>query len=184
MTYGFKFYNDNNNLVIDDTQVKPWYITDSQIGLNYSNVDVTSQFTQILQNQPRLDVGYGSPAETWDVYELKYYAPSGQACFVIYTLPEGSTNHIWYSTKTGPYSLTQGAGQGIAEYENGRPIFSIYAMVPKSWSATANSSDISAAIPKVYFYATGNPTAANSGYGIQVYDPNGQCTYSSAYQHI
>jgi len=184
MTYGFKFYNNSNNLVIDDTQIKPWYITDAQIGLNYNNINVTNQFTEIAHNQPKLDAGYTSPAETWDVFELRYYAPTGQACFVVYTLPEASSSHVWYSTKTGPYSLTQSTGQGIAEYENGRPIFSIYAMVPKSWGATANTSQINAAIPKVYFYAAGNPTPVSSGYGIQVYNPYGQCTYSSEYKHI
>ena len=39
MSYGFKFTNNNNQVIIDDTNVKPWIFSGSYVGYNYETTD-------------------------------------------------------------------------------------------------------------------------------------------------
>jgi hypothetical protein len=195
MTYGFKFYNDLGQVVIDDTSVKPWYIADAYVGRNYTNTDVSGLFEQITginaNSYPSNSIT--GTAERWRVYEIKYVAPNNADCFAVFTLPDSSTVDIWYAAASGPITLQSQNGASwnaitldgvfIGYY----PIFSIYAMVPQSWLDTApNAAQIAAVIPKVYYY-TGNNIPNGSlglGYGAQVFNSVGQATYDSGKYHL
>ena len=83
MTYGFKFTNNNGDLIIDDSNVKPWYFTGSIAGTsnffgqNYKNIDVTynayefGSFNPTATFQPSSYVTNPYYTEDkWTVYEL------------------------------------------------------------------------------------------------------------------
>jgi hypothetical protein len=213
MTYGFKFNNNNGELVIDDSNVKPWYFTGSVAGTNnffgqnYKNVDVTAnayEFNTFANNAPLQPSSYVNQpyytGDTWKVYELRYIAPNISDCFFVYTLPRSNDSGVWYFTQdvgiNQPNSSTAGAGpihllnnpkiDTIPYPGTGQNYVSIFAIVPDRWFATATSAQAIATIPKVYFFS--NKEVSNnilsSGYGMQVFDSTAKCMYDSAKIHI
>ena len=126
MTYGFKFNNNNGELVIDDSNVKPWYFTGSIAGTNnffgqnYKNVDVTGnvyEFSTFGNSVDQPSSYVNQPyytGDTWIVYELRYIAPNISDCFFVYTLPRSNDSGVWYFTQdvgiNQPISSTAGAG--------------------------------------------------------------------------
>lgn len=213
MTYGFKFNNINGELVIDDSNVKPWYFTGSIAGTNnffgqnYKNVDVTAnayEFGTFANNASYQPSSYVNQpyytGDTWKVYELRYIAPNISDCFFVYTLPRSNDSGVWYFTQdvgiNQPNSSTAGAGpihllnnpkiDTIPYPGTGQNYVSIFAIVPDRWFATATSAQALATIPKVYFFS--NKEVSNnilsSGYGMQVFDSTAKCMYDSAKIHI
>jgi hypothetical protein len=211
MSYGFKFTNTNGDLVIDDSNVKPWYIngsiagTTNFFGMNYRNVDQTLNYFNFSTFNPAISSPIQPsdnnsdtyhPSGTWHIYELRYIAPDISDCFYAYTLPRSNDNNIWYFTQDmgidGTSGSTAGAGpihllnNPKVDYQTGQQFVSIFAMVPDSWAITATAAQLQAAVPKVYFFANkevGNNIISN-GYGLQVFDSSAKCMYDSAKIHI
>lgn len=189
MSYGFKFTNTNGELVIDDSNVKPWYIngsiagTTNYFGMNYKNVDQTDNYADFAIFNPVLlspeqpsdnNSDLYHPNGTWHIYELRYIAPDISDCFYAYTLPRSNDNNIWYFTQdVGISQLTSStAGAGPIHLLNnpktdilpvpgtGQQYVSIFAMVPDSWAITSTPEQLQAAVPKVYFFS--NKEIANN----------------------
>jgi hypothetical protein len=213
MTYGFKFNNVNGELVIDDSNVKPWYFTGSIAGTtnffgqNYKNVDVTANaydFNTFANNAPYQPSSYVSQpyytGDTWKVYELRYIAPNISDCFFVYTLPRSNDSGVWYFTQdvginqpggstagAGPIHLLNNPKTDILPYPGtGEQYVSIFAIVPDRWFATATSAQALATIPKVYFFSNKEVSSniLSNGYGMQVFDSTAKCMYDSAKLHI
>ena len=211
MTYGFKFNNSNGELVIDDSNVKPWYFTGSIAGTsnffgqNYKNIDTTynayefSYFNPTAPYQPSSNVNQPyNTQETWKVYELRYIAPNISDCFFAYTLPRSNNTGIWYFTQDKGLGMggTPTAGAGPIHLLNNPKIdtfpypytndyyVSIFAIVPNSFNLT--NEQLQAAVPKVYFFS--NKEVSNNilstGYGLQVFDSTAKCMYDSGKLHI
>ena len=212
MTYGFKFNNNNGELVIDDSNVKPWYFTGSIAGTsnffgqNYKNLDVTynayefGTFTPANGGQqPSSDVTQPYyTQDTWKVYELRYIAPTITDCFFAYTLPRSNDTGIWYFTQDAGLNMSIGATAGAGPIHllnnpkidtvpypgTGEYYVSIFAIVPDRFNLTA--AQLEAAVPKVYFFS--NKEIANNirstGYGLQVFDNTAKCMYDSGKLHI
>jgi hypothetical protein len=182
MSYGFKFINTNGELVIDDSNVKPWYIngsiagTTNFFGMNYRNVDQTTDYADfnifskaVTDNLQPSDVQSDlyHPHGTWSIYELRYIAPDISDCFYAYTLPRSNDSNVWYFTQDTRISQLSSstAGAGPVHLLNnpkidilptpgtGDSYVSIFAMVPDAWLATATAEQLQAAVPKVYFFA-------------------------------
>ena len=212
MTYGFKFNNNNGELVIDDSNVKPWYFTGSIAGTNnffgqnYKNVDVTGnvyEFSTFGNSVDQPSSYVNQPyytGDTWKVYELRYIAPNISDCFFVYTLPRSNDSGVWYFTQdvgiNQPISSTAGAGpihllnnpkiDTIPYPGTGQHYVSIFAIAPDRWFATATNAQAQATIPKVYFFSNKevNNNILSSGYGMQVFDSTAKCMYDSAKIHI
>ena len=185
MTYGFKFINDLSKLVIDDSNVKPWYIAENTGGSNlygycYKITDISSNFEEWASFNPIFNTGER-------IYELRYVAPPLTDCFFAYTLPP-VLNVVAYATQEeGPISL---ANSTKTEYVSvlgaTYPYISIFAFINEAWLASATAAQMSAAVPKVYFFANkaipNNLLGTNAG--IQVFDAGAECMYDSNKLHI
>ena len=214
MSYGFKFKNNNGELVVDDSNVKPWYIvgqisgTSNFFGQNYKNIDQTLNFFDFSTFNPGNNVSIQPSSyvdnptytgDTWKVYELRYIAPNTSDCFYAYTLPRSNDNGIWYFTQdaglaqtsstagAGPIHLLSNPKTDTVPYPGtGENYVSIFAIVPDRWGATATNAQLQAAVPKVYFYS--NKEIGNSilstGYGMQIFDSTAKCMYDSAKLHV
>jgi hypothetical protein len=192
MAYGFKFYNNYDQVVIDDNNVKPWYIADAYIGRNYLNTNVTTiEFLYITTsgNIPSNNIT-GNTNETWQVYEVKYVAPNNADCFAMFTLPDSGSTGIWYTSASSPVTTPNIDASGIyidGVYIGYYPTFSIYAMVPQSWLNTnPSAAQIAAVVPKVYYYAANAiPNGSlGRGWGVQVFNESGKATYDSGKYHV
>jgi len=215
MTYGFKFKNTNGELVVDDSNVKPWYITGTIAGTtnffgqNYKNIDHTLNFFDFSTFNPGNAVSIqpssyvGNPTytgDTWKVYELRYIAPNITDCFYAYTLPRSNDNGIWYFTQDSGISTPSGSTAGAGPIHllsnpkvdtvpypgTGENYVSIFAIVPDRWGMSATSAQLSAAVPKVYFYSNKEISASilSTGWGMQIFDKTAKCMYDSAKLHI
>jgi hypothetical protein len=183
MSYGFKFTNTNSELVVDDSNVKPWYIdgtisgSTNYFGLNYKTVDISYNafdfniFTpgSSVNEQPSTNNSspYG-PNGTWRIYDIRYIAPDISDCFYAYTLPRSNDSNVWYFTQDvgiqQPSISTAGAGpihivnnpkiDTLPTPGTGEQYVSIFAMVPEAWLATATAEQLQAVIPKVYFFGS------------------------------
>ncbi len=207
MTYGFKFNNNNGELVVDDSNVKPWYFTGSVTGTsnffgqNYKNLDVTGNafdfgtFANDV-NQPSSRLDNLDVADSWRIYELRYIAPNISDCFFAYTLPRSNDTGIWYFTQdaglasnqptagAGPIHLLNNPKMDNYLYPGNGQYVSIFAMVANRFMLT--DAQLQAAVPKVYFFS--NKEIANNilstGYGLQVFDSTAKCMYDSGKLHI
>lgn len=94
MSYGFEFYNNNNELVIDDTYTKPWFIGKG----TYTGVEVSTDYT--------------IPGYT--VYKLTYSTPtsgpSGGAVYINW--PPNNISNIAYCLEQTVYAQ----GQNVIVY--------------------------------------------------------------------
>ncbi len=194
MSFGFKFINNSNQLVIDDTNVKPWLITGPYIGTGWKLIELdttdTSNFSagfrfNSFKNYPPNRAGV---AETWRLYEVFYIAPSTVNCFAVFTLPD-VTGGLWYTAGSRGTVIQAGVSpsEAIPIANNAvYPSTSIVIAVPESWLLSSTPEQQAAAIPKVYYYAADAiPNASKgTGYGIQVFKEDSTCTYDSDKKHI
>ena len=165
MTFGFKFYNDNNQTIIDDNNLKPWFHSQSQV----------LTVTNITAEYPRLNIsvfwGYGaytaSRVGTWKVYRLRYSMPTDKTTFPAITLPSSNKN-IWYYLEK-PYSL--------AAPSPGYGYIDIVAYVP------IDAVPVAADFPEVYAFAI-DPIIPGSGYGAQLFNSQGECMFDSTKRHL
>lgn len=169
MSYGFKFFNDNNETVIDDTGTKPWYFGEARVSFF---IDLTTIYTDLN----KID-GEGNPYTTfpagdapgvtkWSVYHVTFSVPTAYNCFVCFGLP--NTNRPVYYAFEKTHSLV---GDGSVRLQ----IF-----VPNTIVAAISD------IPKAYiFVADPVPTAnLSTGYGMHVFNASQQCTYDSNKRHF
>ena len=176
MTYGFKFLNNSNETVIDDTNVKPWFY--GQATVAYAN-DITNSNDFVQFNElNRVDFGSGGSGTpftywipdpaivSWRVYEIGYEVPVPYDCFILLNLPVTS-RLIFYSCEK-PVSRI------------GNNLIKIYAYVPSTLVGT------SADIPKAYIFVTNPvPTAQKSlGYGVQIRNQIGEYMFDSGKRHL
>jgi hypothetical protein len=174
MTYGFKFLNDNNETVIDDINVKPWYLRQAVVAnatLVTSTYDRINDFyyTDSESGQTALMWRpYSAPGVTsWSVYEIRYEVPNDYDCFIAFSIPSGTG--VYYNCPV-PYSL-KAAPTNI----------SIFVFIPNTRVASV------ADIPKAYIFVTDpvpppNPSIAK--YGIRLFSESGAITYDSGYRHF
>ena len=89
MTYGFKFYNDSDELVIDDTTPKPWFVGKG----TYTAVEVSTDY---------VIAGY-------TVYKLTYTSPSGSSSggAVYISWPPNPLTNVAYCLQSTLYSPGQ-----------------------------------------------------------------------------
>ena len=172
MTYGFIFKNNSGETVINDTNVKPWFW--GQATVNGLIQDVTSTYSRVNDPDPVLTgypmwmglTNFAWLARSWTVYKINYDVPTAFTSFIVYSLP--STN-VFYSCSK-PYHVAN----------SGTGIISILAFVPNNYTATV------ADIPKVFtFIVDPIPTQLkSSGYGVQLFKQDGQCTFDSGRKHF
>lgn len=176
MSYGFIFKNENNETVIDDTSVKPWFLKQAPA---LSANPVTDTYNRINEYYYNPDTGEGrllwdsalSPGmSSWTVYEIVYEVPSNYNTFIVYSLP--NNNKIFYNCPK-PYAL-----QNLSVSSS---YISIFAFVPNT--VTPGAADI----PKAYiFVADPVPTALSTqtGHGVKVLKQTGEITFDSGYRHF
>jgi hypothetical protein len=172
MTYGFKFLNDSNETVIDDTNVKPWFY--GQAPAMYTT-DITNYSSFYQFNELNKLDGNGNPITnwvpeagitSWKVYEIGYEVPVSYDCFILLNLPITSSK-IFYSCE-----------KPLSRIGNNRII--LYAYVPNTAIATI------ADIPKAYIFVT-NPipnAIISTGYGIHIRNASAQYMFDSGKRHF
>lgn len=182
MTYGFKFNNNNGELVVDDSNVKPWYFTGSVTGTsnffgqNYKNLDVTGNAFDFatFSNSYSVNPSFAQPSsyvnnptyasDTWRIYELRYIAPTITDCFFAYTLPRSNDTGIWYFTQdAGVGSSQPTAGAGPIHLLNNPKIDTVpYPGTGEYYVSIfamvpdrfmLTDAQLRAAVPKVYFFS-------------------------------
>jgi len=186
MSYGFKFKNDKSTpeLIIDDSNVKPWLYTGSYIGLNYETTQNTTDFNQIT-DRPFFH-SYSDRTDTqWNVYEVKYVAPSGVNSFVAFKLPDTASLDVWYSPGVGgPYITTSSIQTYIPQAGSYYPTTSIFVMISQGTLLSITQEQILGLLPTPYFFATDAVFNPGTGYGVQVFKENSQCMFDSNKKHI
>ena len=172
MTYGFKFLNDSNETVIDDTNVKPWFY--DQAPPMYTT-DITNYSSFYQFNELNKTDGNGNPVTnwtpesgitSWKIYEIGYEVPVSYDCFILLNLPITSSK-IFYSCE-----------KPLSRIGNNRII--IYAYVPNTAIATV------ADIPKAYIFVV-NPipnALISTGYGIHIRNASAQYVFDSGKRHF
>jgi hypothetical protein len=169
MSYGFKFFNNNNETVIDDTGTKPWYFGEAPVQFFF---DITNVYTDLN----KVD-GDGNPFTTfpagdapgvtkWNVYTVTFAVPIAYDCFVAFSLPN-TTRPVYYAFQKN-YALV------------GDSSVRILIFVPNTIVAAISD------IPKAYiFVANPVPTAnLSTGFGLHVFNASQQCTYDSNKRHF
>ena len=169
MSYGFKFFNNNNETVIDDTGTKPWYFGQAQVNFI---IDITNVYTDLnrVDSEGNLFTTFpagDAPGVTkWNVYAVTFAVPISYDCFVAFSLPN-TTRPVYYAFEKN-YALV------------GDPSVRMLVFVPNT--IVAQISDI----PKAYiFVANPVPTAnLSTGFGMHVFNASQQCTYDSNKRHF
>lgn len=169
MSYGFKFFNNSNETVIDDTGTKPWYFGEAQVSFI---VDLTFLYTDLNKTDGN-GVAYttfpatDAPGVTkWNVYSVIYSVPAAYNCFVAFNLP--NNGRAVYYTFEKSYAL---AGES-----------SVRALVFVPDTLVALLSDV----PKAYIFVADPIPAANksTGYGMHIFNASQQCVYDSNKRHF
>lgn len=170
MTYGFKFLNNNNERIIDDSSVKPWFLEQAPV---YGTSLLDPAYYANLLNQTDAEgnpfssfVPAGSGVTSWAVYTITYSTPAAYKGFLIFNLPN-TTKDIYYESQDP---------SNVSSYN----FVSIRAYVPNTVVATA------ADIPKAYmFIGEPIPTAQlGTGYGVQIFNASGQCMFDTNKRHL
>lgn len=192
MSYGFKFKNNNQQVIIDDRNVKPWLFNGSYVGYNYVTIDAGSSFGSMtntlysnrLKNRTNTE-------DLWYVFEIRYIAPNNANCLIAFSLPEAAGRDIWYAP--GPMgsaslvnaayldALIQTSGLGLGPFT---PYVSIYGLAPFSWITSASQTELLAALPRPYFFSADAIPAPGTGYGVQVFKEDAKCMFDSNKKHI
>lgn len=169
MSYGFKFFNNNSEIVLDDTSTKPWYFGQASVLQIY---DQTISYTELNKLDANNNYYTTFPASDapgvtkWNVYKVRYSVPAAYDCFVCFQLPN-SSRAIYYAFEK-PYALI------------GDTFIDILVFVPNT--LVAATSDI----PRAYIFVTNPVPAANlgTGYGVQIFNGSTQCMYDSTKRHF
>jgi hypothetical protein len=170
MTYGFKFFNNNNERIVDDSSVKPWFLEQAPV-LGTSQLD-SAYYANLLNqtdgegNQFSSFVPAGSGITSWAVFTIRYATPAAYKGFLIFNLPN-TTKEIYYESQDA---------SNVNSYNE----VTIRAYVPNTVVATA------ADIPKAYmFIGDAIPNAQlGTGYGIQIFNQAAQCVFDSNKRHL
>ena len=170
MTYGFKFFNNNNERIVDDSSVKPWFLEQAPV-LGTSLLDPAYYANLLNQtdgegNQFSSFVPAGSGITSWAVFTIRYATPAAYKGFLIFNLPN-TTKEIYYESQDA---------SNVSSYSE----VTIRAYVPNTVVATA------ADIPKAYmFICEAIPNAQlGTGYGIQIFNASAQCMFDSNKRHL
>ena len=170
MTYGFKFFNNNNERIVDDSSVKPWFLEQAPV-LGTSLLDPAYYANLLNQtdgegNQFSSFVPAGSGITSWAVFTIRYATPAAYKGFLIFNLPN-TTKEIYYESQDA---------SNVSSYSE----VTIRAYVPNTVVATA------ADIPKAYmFIGEAIPNAQlGTGYGIQIFNASAQCMFDSNKRHL
>ena len=170
MTYGFKFLNNNNERIIDDSSVKPWFLQQAPV---LSTTLLDPAYYANLLNQTDAEgnpfssfVPEGSGITSWAVYNISYSTPAAYKGFLLFALPNTS-KYIFYESQDP---------SNVSSYTS----VSIRAYVPNT--AVATSADI----PKAYmFIGEAIPTAQlGTGYGVQIFNATAQCMFDTNKRHL
>lgn len=170
MTYGFKFLNNNNERIIDDSSVKPWFLEQAPV---YSYNLLDPAYYANLLNQTDAEgnpfssfVPAGSGITSWAVYTITYSTPAAYKGFLLFSLPNTS-KYIFYESQDP---------SNVSSYN----FVSIRAYVPNTAVATA------ADIPKAYMFIGEAIPAAQlgTGYGVQIFNQAAQCMFDSNKRHL
>lgn len=170
MSYGFKFLNDSNQTIIDDTSVKPWFWGQAGVSALYDETFSYNELSKYnVDGEPYTPFKpFDAPYATrWTVYRIRYNLPSAYNCFTCIELP--NTNRaVYYRTEKTHRLIGENAWVDV------------FAFIPDT--VVASSADI----PRVYvFVADPVPTAnLSTGYGIHVFNGSQQCTYDSNKRHF
>ena len=169
MSYGFKFFNNNNEIVIDDTGTKPWYYGEASVQFI---IDISNIYTDLN----KVDSG-GVPYTTfpagdapgvtrWNVYSVSFLVPTPYDCFVCFGLPNSSRPVYYAFEKTYAFA--------------GDPSVRILVFVPDTLVPAISD------IPKAYTFVSNPVPTANlsTGYGMHVFNASQQCTYDSNKKHF
>jgi hypothetical protein len=171
MSYGFKFLNDSNQVIIDDVNVKPWFwgqATVDYIDSTTSGLDVLNNFSYITAPPSTSFRPPDAPGVTqWTLYTLRYIVSAHHNCFGCLELPN-TTNPIYYRI-TKNHRLI---GEPNYMYVN--------AYVPNTVVPTA------ADVPRLYIFVADPVPLPNlsTGYGVHVFNASGQCMYDSNKKHF
>jgi hypothetical protein len=170
MTYGFKFFNNNNETVLDDTSTKPWYFGQAPVLQIYDETFAYTDLNKIISEYGTpytTFLPYDAPGATkWDVYKVRYSVPSAYNCFVCFELPN-SGRAIYYSIDK-PQAFS------------GDPYVDISIFVPNTLVALPSDT------PKAYIFVTDPIPGGNlsTGYGVHIFNGSQQCVYDSNKKHF
>jgi hypothetical protein len=169
MSYGFKFLNNNNETVIDDTGTKPWYFGQAQAIDIYDTTGFYTDLNKIDENGnlfTPFPAGDAPGVTKWNVYSIRYTVPSNYDCFVCFGLQNNSRAVYYAFQKTHAFI--------------GEQYVYIEAFVPNNLVASI------ADIPKAYIFVTNPVPTANlsTGYGMHVFNSSQQCVYDSNKKHF
>jgi hypothetical protein len=170
MTYGFKFFNNSQESILDDSSVKPWFL-EQAIVLGTTLLDPAYYANLLNQTDAEGNpfssfVPLNSGITSWSVYTIRYATPAAYKGFLLFNLPN-TAKHIYYESQDP---------SNVNSYSE----VSIRAYVPNTVVATA------ADIPKAYmFIGEAIPNAQlGSGYGVQIFNQAAQCMFDSNKRHL
>jgi hypothetical protein len=154
MSYGFKFFNDSSELVIDNELVKPWFAGRA----TFVSAEISSEI-------PGFSFTHGDGVtRNYVVYRITYTpATVSSGCFYI-SLPTDSIYNKSYHISNPFYS--------------GSESIYVYAAVNTEYLPVA------ADIPEVYCFSFGQITTAGSGYGARLFNSSNQCVFDTTKSHL
>lgn len=102
MSYGFKFLNNNSQVIIDDTNVKPWFWGQATVDVidNFtSSANALNNYAYVVEEPSTSFRPPDAPGVTqWTCYTLRYVVTPDHDCFGCVELPN-STKPIYYRTR-------------------------------------------------------------------------------------
>jgi hypothetical protein len=154
MSYGFKFFNDSSQLVIDNEIVKPWFVGRA----TFVSAEVASEI-------PVFSFTHGdNVTRTYTVYRITYTPPTVTSGVFYISLPPDTVYNKSYNVSSPFYT--------------GNQSIYVYAAV------NVDYLPIAADIPEVYCFSLGQITTAGSGYGVRLFNSGNQCVFDTTKSHL
>jgi hypothetical protein len=154
MSYGFKFFNDSSELVLDNELVKPWFAGRA----TFVSAEVSSDI-------PSFSFTHADGiTRNYVVYRITYTPPTVSNGVFYISLPPDSINNKAYNVANPFYS--------------GNENIYVYA------AANTDYLPVSSDIPEIYCFSLGQITTAGLGYGARLFNSSNQCVFDTTKSHL
>jgi len=154
MSYGFKFFNDSSELVLDNELVKPWFAGRA----TFVSAEVSSDI-------PSFSFTHADGiTRNYLVYRITYAPPNVSSGVFYISLPPDSINNKAYNVANPFYS--------------GNENIYVYA------AANTDYLPVASDIPEIYCFSLGQITTAGSGYGARLFNSSNQCVFDTTKSHL
>lgn len=154
MSYGFKFFNESSELVIDNEIVKPWFAGRA----TFVNAEVSTEFPGFSH------VHNDGITRNHVIYRITYTPVNVSAGVFYISLPSDQVKNKAYTVLNPFYS--------------GNSSIYVYAVASTDYIPVASD------IPEVYCFSLGQITTAGSGYGARLYNSSNQCVFDTTKSHL